>query len=360
MTRVLTTAPELRDLGASVRAMVATHSPVSHARARAEGDAAMDPAWWRAWAHEVDLPGLLVDESYDGGGAGLDAAAVVAAELAAGLVPGPVVATMLAGLALSRAGAGDAARRVSAGTPAALVLPGAHDLTLSDPPHSDAGPLRVTGTIPVLDHAEDLALVVAVLRSPGGAQLAVIDAAAIEVTPIAHPLDLTCRTGRITLDRVTAELVDIADDLAEELVVAATVLACAGQVGLMRHALTESVRYLKARTAFGRVVGSFQGVKHQLAELACEVAEAEALLADAVSAATGRDPDAHLAALAAWCRIAPVGTCVVSECLRLHGGIGYTWEHDAHLWFRRARHNQSALGRPDRSRQQLAALLGLA
>lgn len=356
MTRVLTTQPELSDLAASVRAMISAHSPVAATRSWAESDAPMDPAWWRAWADEMDLPGLLIGERYGGAGADLDAAAIVSAELGAGLVPGPVTSTMLAGLAVSRAGASQAASRIATGTtPAALVLADAHDLAIGD--HDLP---RVTGAIPTLDHAADLAVVVAVISSSEGTRLALIDAAAAEVTPIEHPLDLTRRMGRMAFHEVDAEFFDITGDVVEELVVAATVLASAEQVGLMRHSLTESVRYLDVRTAFGRVVGSFQGLKHQLAELACEVAQAEALLADAVAAATNRDEDAHLAAVAAWCLIAPSGTRVVSECLRLHGGIGYTWEHDAHLWFRRARHNQSARGRLVRNRQELAALLGLA
>lgn len=355
MTRVLTTESELSDLATSVRAMIAAHSPVSSTRAWSESEAPMDPVWWRAWADEMDLPGLLVGERYGGAGADLDAAAIVSGELGAGLVPGPVTSTMLAGLALSRAGAGQAAGRVAAGAaPAALVLADTHELAISD-----HGAARVSGAIPTLDHAADLAVVVAVISSSEGTRLALIDATATEVTPIEHPLDLTRRTGRMTFHEVDAELFDITGDLAGELAVAATVLASAEQVGLMRHSLNESVRYLKVRTAFGRVVGSFQGLKHQLAELACEVAQAEALLADAVAAATNRDEDAHLAALTAWCLIAQSGTRVVSECLRLHGGIGYTWEHDAHLWFRRARHNQEARGRLVRSRQRLAALLGL-
>lgn len=355
MTRVLTTEPELSDLAASVRAMISAHSPVAATRAWAESDAPMDPVWWRAWADQTDLPGLLISEQYGGSGADLDAAAVVSAELGAGLVPGPVTSTMLAGLAHSRAGASQAAGRVAAGrTPAALVFADAHDLAISD-----HGPSRVTGAIPTLDHAADLAAVVAVISSAEGTRLALMDAAAAEVTPVAHPLDLTRRTGRMSFREADAEFFEITGDVVDELVIAATVLVSAEQVGLMRHALTESVRYLNARTAFGRVVGSFQGLKHQLAELACEVAQAEALLADAVAAATNRDEDALLAALAAWCLIAPSGTHVVSECLRLHGGIGYTWEHDAHLWFRRARHNQAARGRLVGNRQRLAALLGL-
>ncbi|MFC8386350.1 acyl-CoA dehydrogenase family protein [Nocardia sp. NPDC057272] len=345
MTRVLTTEPELSQFAGSVRAMIAAHSPVDATRAGA--GAPMDPAWWQTWAAEMDLPGLLVGEADGGAGAELDAAAIAATELGAGLVPGPLTSTMLAGLALSRAGASKAAGRIAAGTaPAALVLADAHDLTAGE---------QVSGTIPTLDHAADLAVVVAVL----GNRLAVLETSTATVTPVEHPLDETRRAGRMTFAGADAKFFDITAELATELVVAATVLAAAEQFGLMRHALAESVEYLNARTAFGRVVGSFQGLKHQLAELACEVAQADALLADAVAAATNRDADAELAAVAAWCRIAAAGTHVVSECLRLHGGIGYTWEHDAHLWFRRARHNQSARGRLVVQRQRLAELLGL-
>jgi alkylation response protein AidB-like acyl-CoA dehydrogenase len=134
-------------------------------------------------------------------------------------------------------------------------------------------------------------------------------------------------------------------------------LLASEQVGLAQWCLDTTVGYLKNRYQFGRQVGSFQALKHRLADLWTRVAQARAV-ARYAAASIGTDDAAVAAALAqAYC--AETAVLAAEECVQLHGGIGFTWEHPAHLYLKRAKSSAIALGTPDRHRAVLANLVNL-
>jgi alkylation response protein AidB-like acyl-CoA dehydrogenase len=142
------------------------------------------------------------------------------------------------------------------------------------------------------------------------------------------------------------------------LTVGAALLA-SEQLGLAQWCLDTTVEYAKTRYQFGRPIGSFQALKHRLADLFVDVTQARAAARNAANcAATGDDDLAVAAAVAqAWC--SPLAVRAAEECVQLHGGIGFTWEHPAHLFLKRAKADAVAFGNADRHRQALAALVDL-
>lgn len=123
--------------------------------------------------------------------------------------------------------------------------------------------------------------------------------------------------------------------------------------------LDETVRYLGERHQFGRVVGSFQSLKHRLADLWLEVVSARAAARNAADALASGAADAALAVAVAQAYCGPMAVRAAEEAVQLHGGIGMTWEHPAHLYLKRAKADEIALGTPGRHRATLAGLVGL-
>jgi alkylation response protein AidB-like acyl-CoA dehydrogenase len=136
-------------------------------------------------------------------------------------------------------------------------------------------------------------------------------------------------------------------------------LLAAEQLGGLRRCLDTIVEYAKLRVQFGRFVGSFQGVKHRLADLHCILEQAESIALHAVWAADEAPEELPLAAALAQAYVGPAYFRVAKEHLLLHGGIGFTWEHDAHLYYKRAKSAELLLGPQRGHRARLAERLGL-
>ncbi len=142
------------------------------------------------------------------------------------------------------------------------------------------------------------------------------------------------------------------------LTVGAAILA-SEQLGVAQWCLDTTVDYLKTRHQFGRPVGSFQGLKHRLAELWVAVTQARAVARNAAGCVAEGDPDAPIAVAVAQAHCSGVAVRAAEECVQMHGGIGFTWEHPAHLYLKRAKSDAIALGTPDRHRATLARLVDL-
>ena len=123
--------------------------------------------------------------------------------------------------------------------------------------------------------------------------------------------------------------------------------------------LEKAVDYAKERRQFGRVIGSFQAVKHRLADLYLEVVQSQAIARQAADTLGTGDPDAPIAQATAQSYCSDVAVHAAEEGVQLHGGIGMTWEHPMHLWLKRAKSDQLALGTPARHREDLAVLVDL-
>lgn len=137
----------------------------------------------------------------------------------------------------------------------------------------------------------------------------------------------------------------------------AAVALSAEQLGGMARVLEMTAEYAKVRVQFGRAIGSFQGVKHRLADMCCALEQAEAAVRYAAWAADAAAEELPLAAALVQVLVAPATFQAAADTVQLHGGIGYTWEHDAHLYYKRAKTSELLLGTPDQNRARLADLL---
>lgn len=369
------------DLRRSVREMLADRSPVSQVLARCEQGEAYDAALWRVLAGQMGLAGLAVPETQGGAGASLREAAVVAEELGRAVAPVPflgsaVVATT-ALRALGGAPGGDhadveglLARLASGATVAALAVP------FATPPGGPAsGPeAGVTADGSALSGqvrgvADALGADVLLVPAEPGLFLVTPDAAGLVRSPVVS-LDLTRPLCDVTLDRTPGRLIvagagtgsGAAAAVRAALTAGAAVLA-SEQLGVAEWCLDTTVAYVTSRYQFGRPVGSFQALKHRLADIWVEITQARAAARYAVACLTDGgvdgDPDATLAASLAQAHCAAVAVHAAEECVQLHGGIGFTWEHPAHLFLKRARADAVAFGSPDQHRAALAALADL-
>jgi alkylation response protein AidB-like acyl-CoA dehydrogenase len=181
-------------------------------------------------------------------------------------------------------------------------------------------------------------------------------------TSPAVSLDLTRPIADISLDNVPSTLLAgraRAESAVDGALWTAAGLLASEQVGIAEWCLSTTVAYLKERHQFGRPVGSFQALKHRLADLWQELALARAAARHAADTAGEGGDESRLAASLANSLCSDVAVHAAEECVQLHGGIGMTWEHPAHLYLKRAKADQIALGTPGRHRQLLAPLANL-
>jgi alkylation response protein AidB-like acyl-CoA dehydrogenase len=311
---------------------------------RHHADGPARPAWKRLTG-ELGLTGLAIDERCGGMGAGIAEVAVAAEELGRVLLPVPYLSTALAGAVLSEgdpeAAAGLLPDLASGALTAAFVFTG--DITMAGG--------RLSGTAGnVLDGGEAGVFLV---RAEG--QLHAVRAADATVT-VAGTLDQT-RSQATVRFRDSAALATGADgDRAEELM---RVLLAAESVAAAEHCLDVTVAHLKNRQQFGRPIGAFQALKHRCADLAVEVSSARATARAAVAAAAFGQGDLGVLAPLAKRYCVDVLWHVAAEMIQLHGGIGFTWEHEAHRYLKRAKTSQLLLGSPGQLRRLVAHRAGL-
>jgi alkylation response protein AidB-like acyl-CoA dehydrogenase len=351
------------DLRASVRDLLKAKADASALLARVETAEGYDLKLWRTLADEVGVAGLAVPEELGGHGASAREVAVVAEELGRSVAPVPFLGSVvLATTALVRASAGDFVRRLASGSAiGALAVP------LSTAPGAGF-PSSVTasadgtlsGRVGTVADASVADLLVVPAAGPDGPGLYVVEAAAATVTELVS-FDLTRRVADVVLDNAAATLVasgSAAASALEEALLAGAGILASEQTGVAEWALTETVTYLKGRYQFGRPVGGFQSLKHRLANLYTDLVLARAAARYAADClATGTD--VPIAVAVAQARVAPIAVRATEEAIQLHGGIGMTWEHPAHLYLKRAKADEIALGTPGKHRARLAELLNL-
>ncbi|MBE8516965.1 acyl-CoA/acyl-ACP dehydrogenase [Amycolatopsis sp. H6(2020)] len=333
-----------------------------------------EPAVWAQLTGELRLAGLAIPEEYGGDGFGLVELGVVLEEMGRALVSAPFFASVvLAVHALLASGDEAACTRYLPGiadgtTTATLAVTeadGAWDPRRVTTSAAETAPGRwsLTGVkCFVIDGATaDLLLVVA--RTEGGLSLFAVDRTAPGVrTETLRSLDPTRAQARVTLDAAPATRVG--EDGAGECVFGpvldiASVCLAAEQAGGARRVLETSAEYARTRHQFGRPIGSFQAVKHKCADMLVQVELAEA---SAREAARLHDEDpANLPAAAATAHACCSRAYLFAamENIQVHGGIGFTWEHPAHLHFRRAKSGQLLFGGPAAYHERLLAALGV-
>jgi alkylation response protein AidB-like acyl-CoA dehydrogenase len=186
-------------------------------------------------------------------------------------------------------------------------------------------------------------------------------AAGVTKTPVVS-LDATRPLTDLTLDAVPGRAVATGE--AAEYAVAAALTAGAGMLasellGVAQRCLDMTVGYVKERKQFGRPVGSFQALKHRIADVWIAVTQARAAARYAAACLAAGDPDTPVAVALAKAACGDAAVLAAQECVQLHGGIGFTWEHPAHIFLKRAKSGSVAFGSPDRHRAVLARLAGL-
>lgn len=362
-----TQAPDLlyseaeEDLRAAVRSLLADRADAPTVIARTESDTPYDAQLWKALATDIGAAGLLVPEKLGGQGATHREAAVVVEELGRSVAPAPyltssVVATeTLLALGAQDGPVGALLTELAAGRKVA-VLAVPFSAAASDTPVVTGA---LDGTLgPVADAA---AADVLLVPTTDGLYAVAADAAGVAVQPLV-PLDLTRPLATVTLTGATGtRLADAATarSAADRGLLAGAGLLASEQLGLAEWCLTETVRHTRERHQFNRPVGSFQSLKHRMAQLWLEVVSARAAARNAADALATGSPDAPLAVAVAQAYCSKVAVHAAEECVQLHGGIGMTWEHPAHLYLKRAKADANAFGTAGRHRETVAALMEL-
>ncbi len=353
---------EQRTFAGTVRDFLAHRFDLDKVRSVVE-DTAGDGAPAELWkaAGEQGWLAVLVPERHDGLGLGMVDAQVIARELGAGAAPGPWAPTVLAGEAIRLAGSGEQQARwlprLAAGELAATVaLRGEGGRYTAEAPPFEARDGRLTGrALPVEYPGVAQTIVVA---ATDGLYLVDPSAAGVTVTPLST-YDGTTRFGAVELDGAEAEFLG-ADGLGA-LLDRAAVLTASDLAGVAREALRRTVAYDRRREQFGRPVGSFQAIKHALADLHVGVTMAEhavlyaAHALDSVAERRGGS-DAALAVSVAKSKAGEVALAATGAMIQYHGGIGFTWEHEAHLFYKRAKRQAAVFGDVAMHRERIAAL----
>ncbi len=317
-------------------------------------------ALWKAIGEQGWLA-VLVPEEHDGIGLGLLDASVIARAFGAGTVPGPWLGTVLVGEAVRLAGSKEQQAELLP-LLAAGEVKGAVALLRAGsavaPPATAAGD-TLTGDLGLVEYASVAdTLVVAAASSRGGTALYLVDPSGPGVTVTGHDvLDRTTRLQTVVLDGAPGELLDAGtDDVHRDLLDRAAVLAASDLVGTARKALTDTVAYDKTRVQFGKPVGSFQAIKHDLADLHIAVTMAEHACLYAAHAQDCGADDRQLAASIAKAKASDTANATTAAMIQYHGGIGYTWEHDAHFSFKRAKRLEFTYGDASQHRERIAQL----
>jgi alkylation response protein AidB-like acyl-CoA dehydrogenase len=362
------------ELRAAVRELLADKAAWPDVLARTETAETYDTALWHTLAAEVGVAGLLIPESLGGAGASYREAAVVAEEVGRSIAPVPFLGSaVVATTALLSAGDTELLTGLASGTVTAAVAvpfaagPGKRPVAtvrLEGPqPGDPAGMYRLSGQVlGVADALPADVLLVPADGVPYGLYAVQVRDAGVGYAPVVS-LDQTRQLCDITFSGAAA--VRVASGPAAEAAVGAALLAGAGllaseQFGLAERALEITVAYVKERRQFARPVGGFQAIKHRLADLWVAVTPARAAARSAANAlVSGTGTETELAVALAKAACSDTALKAAQEMIQLHGGIGFTWEHPAHLFLKRAKADSIGFGTADAHRASLARLVNL-
>ncbi|MFD4261908.1 acyl-CoA dehydrogenase [Streptomyces sp. NPDC058534] len=345
---------EHRDLRDAVRAFANRHITEETLRAAADADKEILPEHFNGLA-EQGLLGLHLPEDAGGAGYGLVELAVVTEELGRAMAPGPFLPTTLASAVLHAAGHRTRLAALASGTSVGAVALGPGTLALT---RAADGTATLTGTseLVVGGHLADVFVLPA--ADGGRTTWLVLPRAAVDTTDV-RSHDLTRRSSRVTARSVPVPAADLLDlDPGRPRDLAATLFAAEAS-GIADRCVTTAAGYARVREQFGRPVGQFQGVKHRCARMLAQAEQARACAWDAARAGDpgGASPgEAALAAALAGAVAVEAAFVTAKDCVQVLGGIGFTWEHDAHLALRRAQTLRVTLGPTSAWRRRVARI----
>ena len=383
-----------RELVAALAGLLSDRAAPADVLARTEKPETYDTGLWQAVAADIGLAGLLIPEPLGGAGASYRELAAAAEHFGAAVAPIPylgsaaVATAVLLSAARSAAApapattpaasssratpvspAADLLRRMAGGTlTAALAVevtarPGAQfPAAVRVAGQSNEGTTRLRGTIfSVPDALPADVLLVPAEGVPNGLYLVEATAPGVHRTPVVS-LDMTRQLCDISLDDAPGRQVAVgaaAGDAVDAGLTAGAAVIAAEQLGLAQHCLDMTVAYVKERRQFARTIGSFQALKHRLADLWTTITLARAASRYAAACLADGDPDTKVAVALAKSACCEAAVTAAEECVQLHGGIGFTWEHPAHLFLKRAKAASVAFGTPGAHHEALSTLANI-
>ncbi|MGD8831718.1 MAG: acyl-CoA dehydrogenase family protein [Pseudomonadales bacterium] len=355
---------QFRDM---VARFVTDRSPSTEVRRLMETEDGFDPAVWAQLGRELGLTALQIPEAYGGAGFGPIELGIAMEELGRGLVCVPyfssaVLATKLimeAGSEADRSallpGLADGSQR---GAFALVEADGSWEpAAVTTEAVADNGGFLLTGTKRyVIDgHTADFLLIAA--RSPEGLGIFKVDAGSPGLSvSVAPAMDPTRKLADVVLTGAMGERLGNEPDAtaAIEATMDLAAVALANEmVGGAQALLDSAVAYAKMRVQFGRTIGSFQAIKHKCADMLLDVESARSAAYCSAAAAAEGDPEAPALASLAKAAASDAYLRTAAETIQIHGGIGFTWENDTHLWFKRAKSSEVMLGDPSWHRERL-------
>ena len=355
----------------SARGFLADHATGAAVRRWMATDLGYDADVWRQVAGELGWPGVPMPEEHGGLGLGLAETALLMEEMGAAVFCSPFFATVcLAGTAL-RLGGSDVQKEeylsaIALGELTATLAAGEGDHGVTLTCKKNGGDFVLNGTKRFVVDGHSAGLVVAAANGAAGVSLFAVAGDDENLVRVVRPtLDQTRRLADLTFVdvRVPASALIGGEGqggpiLARTFDEAATALA-AEQAGGARRCLELTVDYIKERVQFGRPIGSFQAIKHRCADMMVRVESALAAANAAALAGDAGDEDFPLYAAMAKAYCSEAYFACAGEAIQLHGGVGFTWEYDPHLYFKRARASSELLGNARFHRERIASGLGL-
>lgn len=364
---------EQEQLKSQVRRFLDAECPVDKVRTLIEAEQPYDAALWAKVAG-LGWTAIVVPEEQGGLGMAWEDVAVVAEEMGRSLFPAPFIPDLVAARAINALGTDEQRGRylpdiasgsliaalamIDAGGPAS---PESLELSVS----ANGSGLRLDGTKDYVAWGQAAGLLLFPVREAGGASLFAVPSAAqgLTVTPLTL-IDPTKRAARIELDGVSVSedqrlgQPGKAWETLEGVLDAATVALAAEMTGAAGAAVALATEYAKVREQFGQPIGRFQGIKHRLAELHVGV-ESSRSLAYYASWAVDNAADVPLRASMAMARASETLEQAGEECIQIHGAIGFTWECDAHFYYKRSRYSRNLLGSPEYHNERVLSVQGI-
>ncbi|HLN05367.1 MAG TPA: acyl-CoA dehydrogenase family protein, partial [Acidimicrobiales bacterium] len=364
---------EQEELRRAVRRFLEDKSPMSEVRRLMETDEGYDPAVWSQMANQLGLQALIIPEENGGAGFGYVELEVVLEEMGRSLLCAPYFSTVaLATNALVASGdqlaKADYLPAIANGEIIATLAltedTGRWDLdaiTLAATGGRDDWTLDGHKTFVVDGYTAGLILVAA--RTSSGISLFAVDGDADGLTRTSlATMDQTRKQARLEFSGTPARLVGLegqAGPVLQKTLDLAAVALAAEQVGGAQRVLEMSVDYAKTRIQFGRPIGSFQAIKHKCADMLLEVESAKSAAYYSAWAAAEDNEELPVTACLAKAYCSEAYFHCAAENIQIHGGIGFTWDHDAHLYFKRAKSSELILGDPAYHRELLAQRIGI-
>jgi alkylation response protein AidB-like acyl-CoA dehydrogenase len=342
-------------LKSNARKFFAAECPISEVRRIMETDTAHDLKLWRSMAEQGFL-GVVFPEDAGGMGLGFVELAALAEEMGRALVPGPFLSNLFAGAVLHAAGATRHLAEISNGEKTATVA--LLESTASWDPEAVKMP-TLSGEKLFVPDAESADVMVVVARDAGALALYLVESHAVTKT-LMPAMDLTRRLYKVVFDHPAAELLakgDAAHKALDHALKVVTVALCAEMTGGMQRMLDIAVEYAKTRKQFGKPIGQYQAVQHQCADMLLYTESSRSAAYYAAWTMTEGNAEAPAAVSIAKAYASDACRETGNRAVQVQGGMGFTWENDTHLFYRRAKASEIAFGDATYHRERIARLV---